>query len=297
MAVTFISKGYDAAPAGSAWADSHPTVGLAKYGVRSGNDWKVSAGSGLSVQIAAGRGFGCGVTDYTFQVETLTLEPVESGTRWDTIACRRDWRFDPRFSQFVKIMGGPAAAVAAGRQGTIGNLDDQPLALVPVTPDGIDASRIVDLRTWSGDGGGVVAAHDAVRAYLNSVGTRINVNGVDWLRRVGANDEPEWVKLVDASVPDTAWANLPMAQGFNPVNAEGWSGLKFAVRSGWVIVNGAVSRGSSWPTGITCAVVPAGLRPAVRIQGTNNAYVGPEGNVSLAAGSGAVSFSLTWPLF
>lgn len=99
------------------------------------------------------------------------------------------------------------------------------------------------------------------------------------------------------SPDDVPWTNLQMAQAFDPVTTEGWSGLKYAVKNGWVIINGAVKRATAWPTGITCAVLPASIRPAVRIQGTNSGYVGPEGNVSLAAGSVAVSISLTYPLF
>lgn len=99
------------------------------------------------------------------------------------------------------------------------------------------------------------------------------------------------------SVSDADWALLPMAQAFNHHTSDGWSGLKFAVRNGWVIVTGAVSRATAWDTGVTCAVVPGPICPTTRIQGTNNAYVGPEGNVSLAAGSSAVSIYLAWPLF
>ena len=43
-----------------------------------------------------------------------------------------------------------------------------------------------------GDGGGLVANHDLVRSFLNKTGTRLLINGTDWVRRVGLNDTPEW---------------------------------------------------------------------------------------------------------
>jgi hypothetical protein len=70
--------------------------------------------------------------------------------------------------------------------------------LVQVTAGQTQPTSIIDLRTWSGDGGGIVAAHDLVRSFLNATGTRLNIGGVEWLRRSGANDTPEWVKLGEA---------------------------------------------------------------------------------------------------
>jgi hypothetical protein len=64
----------------------------------------------------------------------------------------------------------------------------------------------------------IVANDDLVRSFLNATGTRININGVEWQRRSGANDTPEWVQLspgawevartVNASSTFTGTANL-----------------------------------------------------------------------------------------
>lgn len=302
MAVEFTSHGYDTTATTQyteiAWADAHPSIGLAKYGVRSPMHWKVTAvaGQDRTVTIAAGKGFGHGVTDSTYANDTIQLDTISSGSRWDMIAVRRDWTPTAGLTKFVKVNGGATAVIPGGRNSNPGGIDDQPLALVQVTAGQTQPTAIIDLRTWSGDGGAVVGAHDLVRTFLNATGTRLWINGIDWIRRVGANDTPEWVRVGDVTVADAGWALLPMAQAFNHHTSDGWSGLKVGVRSGWVSVTGAVSRATPWETGLTCAIVPAGLRPTTRIQGTNNAYVGPEGNISLAAGSGAVSFSLTWPL-
>jgi hypothetical protein len=200
MPVAFTSNGYDTTATNpyseGAWADAFPVIGQAKYAVRSPLDWKVTAVSGQdrTVSIAAGRGLGHGVTDKTVANDTIQLDTIESGSRWDMIACRRDWTPTAGESAFVKVNGGATATIPGGRQATPGNIDDQPLALVQVTAGQTQPTAIIDLRTWAGDGGGLVAKHDLVRSFLNTAGTRININGIDWIRRVGANDTNEWVQ-------------------------------------------------------------------------------------------------------
>ncbi|MDQ1053167.1 hypothetical protein QE394_001095 [Arthrobacter sp. SORGH_AS 212] len=201
MPVAFTSYGYDTTvdkPYGeAAWADAHPSVGTARYGVRSPLDWKVTAvaGQDRTVSINAGRGFGHGVTDKTVENDTIQLATIASGSRWDLIVARRDWTPTAGMTKFEKVSGGSTAAIPGGRIVGPGNIDDQPLALVQVTAGQTQPTAIIDLRTWSGDGGAIVANHDLVRSFLNSVGTRLQINGADWLRVVGANDTPEWRQL------------------------------------------------------------------------------------------------------
>lgn len=198
MPVAFISNGYDTTSTNpyteAAWADAHPSIGLARYGVRSPLHWKVTAvaGQDRTVSIAAGQGFGHGITDKTVDNETIQLDTISSGSRWDLIVCRRDWTPTAGESKFMKINGGSTAVIPGGRVVGPGNIDDQPIALVQVTAGQTQPTSIIDLRTWAGDGGGLIANDDLVRSYLNSTGTRVNIKGVDWIRRVGANDTPEW---------------------------------------------------------------------------------------------------------
>lgn len=226
MAVVFISNGYDTTAGNpyteGAWADAHPVIGGASYGVRSSTDWKVTAvaGQDRTVSINAGRGYGHGITDKTVANETIQLDTVASGSRWDLIACRRDWTPTSGVSQFVKVNGGATDVIPGGRQANPGGIDDQPIALVQVTAGQTQPTAIIDLRTWSGDGGGVVANHDRVRTYMDAVGTRLHINGIDWVRRVGANDTPEWyanptlktgiATLTVGQYGDFTW-NLPAA--------------------------------------------------------------------------------------
>jgi len=213
MAVTFITTGYGNTYSTEGWATAHPTIGLATYGVRSPGDWKVTAvpGQDRTVSIAVGRGFGGAVTDKTFENETLQLDPVESGVRWDIIACRRNWI--TATSSFSKVNGGPNMVLTLGRQSVIGNIDEQPLALVRVAAGEQVPSEIIDLRTWSGDGGGIVAAHELVKSFLNKTGTRLNINGVDWVRRVGADGDLEWVDVSKATLHGIAGALMGAAPG------------------------------------------------------------------------------------
>jgi hypothetical protein len=145
------------------------------------------------VSISAGRGVGNGITDKTVANETIQLDPIASGSRWDLIACRRDWTPTAGVSKFVKVNGGATAVLPGGRLYGPGNIDDQPLALVQVTAGQTQPTAIIGLRTWVGDGGGLIAEHDLVRSFLNATGTRLWIDGVDWVRRAGANDVPEWV--------------------------------------------------------------------------------------------------------
>jgi hypothetical protein len=195
MPVTFLSSGYDLSnPSRESWATAHPSIGLARYGVRSPSHWKVTAvaGADRTVSILAGQGYGYGITDYTYDAETIQLDPVMSGARWDLIVCRRNWIPAAGESSFQKVNGGPNPTIPFRSTGA-GNIDDQPLALVKVTAN--EPLEIIDLRTWSGDGGGIIANHELVKSFLNATGTRLNINGVDWIRRLDADGSPEWVNL------------------------------------------------------------------------------------------------------
>jgi hypothetical protein len=198
MAVTFISHGYDTTTGNPyteiAWADAHPYIGSSQYGVKAGSDWKVTAVSGAdrTVSIAPGFGWGAGVTDKTTANETIQLDTITSGSRWDLIVARRDWTPTAGETKFMKINGGATKAIPGGRLSSAGNIDDQPIALVQVTAGQTQPTAIVDLRCWATNGG-LVAKDDLVKGYLNQLGTEIFINGIQWRYVPGANDVPEWV--------------------------------------------------------------------------------------------------------
>ena len=263
MAVTFISNGYDTTSTNpyteSAWAEAHPAIGLARYQVRSSLDWKVTAVAGLdrTVSINAGRGAGHGVTDKTVENETIQLDTIASGSRWDLIACRRDWTPTAGESKFMKINGGATPVIPGGRVVGPGNIDDQPLALVQVTAGQTQPTAIIDLRTWAGDGGGLIANDDLVRSFLNSAGTRIFITstGIDWIRKVGANDTPEWISH---DTTESAADVSTFGPGFSAVTSN-WHKPRVRRSGNIVLLFGAVKRsGGDFGNMLT---VPSGFRP------------------------------------
>ena len=159
MAVTFTSYGYDTTSGNPfteiAWADAHPLIGSGRYGVRSAGDWVVSAvaGADRTVSIAPGFGFASGVIDKTTENDTIQLDTVSSGSRWDLIVARRDWTPTAGETKFMKINGGSVKAIPGGRSMIPGGIDDQPLALVQVTAGQTQPTAIVDLRCWATNGG------------------------------------------------------------------------------------------------------------------------------------------------
>jgi len=289
MAVEFFSRGYDTTSTNpyteAAWADAHPSIGLATYGVRSPNHWKVTAvaGQDRTVSINAGMGFGHGVTDSTPTNDTIQLDTIATGSRWDLIACRRDWTPTAGVSKFVKVNGGATAVVPGGRLYGPGNIDDQPLALVQVTAGQTQPTGIIDLRTWSGDGGGIVAAHDLVRSFLNKTGTRLNINGIDWLRRSGANDTPEWVKVhetgsVDLYGTGAALSGIPAAgtsflvqsgSFVGTSDGAGYTRLTFPKAFPNGLLSVQVTNGDGWASGPGVTFAPAG---SATLNGTSNFY-------------------------
>ncbi|TQJ60475.1 hypothetical protein FBY30_2743 [Arthrobacter sp. SLBN-83] len=262
MAVEFISYGYDTAPGEGlgelVWQEMFPGIGTASYAVRSPTDWKVSPVSGAdrTVSIAAGRGFGLGVIDKTVSNDTIQLDPITSGSRWDLIACRRDPTPTKGKSEFIKINGGSTQVIPGGRLSGPG-IHDQPLALVQVTAGQTQPTSIIDLRTWSGDGGGLVAAHDLVRSFLNQVGTRLSISGIDWVRRVGDNDTPVWVKLGEAGKVSLYGFSGGRVGGVPPADTQ------FLVQKGTTVIPQEVNGyGTIWlkpfPNGVISANVNNG---------------------------------------
>jgi hypothetical protein len=128
---------------------------------------------------------------------------------------------------------------------------------------------------------------DALTAkYPGMVVSRTDITGAPLERWDGA----KW------SATDVPWTDIALSDAFSPANSPGWAGAKYAVRNGWVIIDGAVTRGAAWAADQRITILDASLRPAVKIQGVNVQVI-PDGNVLIPAGSVAASFSATWPLF
>ncbi len=211
--MAFTSIGYDGTVNERQWAELVPSAGSSIYGVKGAGDLKVTAVAGqpLTLSVAPGSGWGHGVLDTQTANTTIACEAIGGGSRWDLIALRRDWQ---------PLAGGPTSVVAitgstdkvlpGSREVTPGVIDDQPLALVQWTYGQTQPSLIVDLRCWAGNGG-LVANDPLVRTFINSPGTRISIQGVDWVRRLGANDVEEWFRA-SVLTADYAGSTKPEAK-------------------------------------------------------------------------------------
>lgn len=98
------------------------------------------------------------------------------------------------------------------------------------------------------------------------------------------------------TVSDVPWTDLTLTDLFSPAVGSGWTGVKYAVRNGWFILSGAVTRGTAWGDDQRIADIPAGLNPGSKIQGVD-VQVTTDGVVYIPAGGVAASFSATWPLY
>ena len=168
--------------------------GVPDYGVYGVNDFKVTAHPSIpyAVLVKAGKAHGFGVTDAATTDQTVNCSSISSGTRWDLIVVRRNWQ--PNLggpSTLEAIAGGVNAEIPTSRKVGPGVEDDQPLALVKWKAGLSAPETIIDLRVWTANGG-LFAKDDLVRSYLTGVGTRVNINGVDWIRTLGANDVEGW---------------------------------------------------------------------------------------------------------
>lgn len=306
MAVTFTSYGYDTTTGNPyteiAWADAHPLIGSARYGVRSAGDWTVTAvpNADRTISIAPGFGFGSGITDKTIENETIQLDTISSGSRWDLIVARRDWTPTAGETKFMKINGGSTKAIPGGRLMTPGGIDDQPLALVQVTAGQTQPTAIVDLRCFANNGG-VTANDDLVKSYLNQVGTELYINGVEWRYIVGANNVPEWVATneptIHAPVAATGWA----ATGditVQPAGTKRQVTLDVTVkRTGPAFTLGSEAWEYILPLIPVAIQKPAGLKyPPILITGGTNhiiasAAVNPNGALSVRSTSGSYLFT------
>lgn len=164
-----------------------------------------------------------------------------SGTRYDLIVLRRN--ADTNTSSIVVIEGSateelPSREIWAPDH----QIDDQPIALVPVTNGSTVAGTPRDLRTWHSDGI-TVARHILVKSFMTRVGTRLRIGGVEWQREMNGSGTAVWVQAI-ALAPlnglgamsgpsGTAPAGTPLFfQGANDVfesNSSGYVRVTFPV--------------------------------------------------------------------
>ena len=200
--MTIRSVGFDGAISEIDWsAYLAPYLGTQPT-VAGANDYRVTAGKALSVSIAPGTAHAWGVTAVSDAAETVTLEPVTSGTRYDVIALTYDWAgtsITPTGAPtggrvtIEVVKGGNALAVPTlARDG--GVKAQQVLAIVKVTSGTTDPSVVEDLRQTHTK----VAYARSLLAMTGPAGTRYTVEptGRRYVMRATAGGVvqavPEW---------------------------------------------------------------------------------------------------------
>lgn len=187
------SVGYPGPITAVVWPDLADSLGK-EYTVGGALDWRVTSLSNgqLQASVAAGMGAGHGVRDVETVARTVTFDPqTSSGVRYDVVVARRTWG-TTKATTFAVIKGGatPAGSIAL-RNSTPGVLDDQPLAVVPISFGSSNPGTPIDVRVWQANGG-AVANDDLVLQYVNDPGSRILINGRVWHRTVTPGGQLSW---------------------------------------------------------------------------------------------------------
>lgn len=191
MAIT--SFGYKGTIDEVQWAQLAPVISSARYGVQGDNDLAVTAvaGADRTVRINTGTAWGSGVMDYVDAAETLQLQPVASGDRWDMVAVRREWALDPSGrTAIVAVTGTASKALPPSRQASPGSVDEQPLALVRVVAGQTQPAEIIDLRCWASNGGAQILDEVAFQ-YLAEPGATVWFKWRMWVYM--RNEAGSWI--------------------------------------------------------------------------------------------------------
>lgn len=159
------------------------------YSVEDKGDLKVTAGGtgDRAVTVAVGAAWGDAVLSKWTTGANLNCAANSTGsTRYDTVVIRRTWTpagTPTGTATLMVLTGGSAVAVAAGRLTDRGiTSSDQPIALVPVPNGSAVVGTPIDLRCWTGEGGGLVAEHVAALQYMGSKGSQVQIGPITYTR-------------------------------------------------------------------------------------------------------------------
>ena len=194
MTVTFTSINYAGPTTEVNWAKAAAALG-STYGVKGPSDWEVTKDptGTRQVKITHGDGHGQGVVDHTDLDDTLVLDTISAGTRWDLVCAKRDWQTGAKVTTFGKRTGTASREIPTGRLTTPGVADEQPLALVQLSYGQSVPTAVIDLRCWANNGGLVIADVMALD-YLGDVGTQAQLGSVTYIRGQDSAGNPVWVK-------------------------------------------------------------------------------------------------------
>jgi hypothetical protein len=280
--MTITTYGYAGEVDEIAYAQSNVLSGV-RYGVSGYADFRPTVGVGdRAVAIAAGEAMGGGVRAVNSDPVTVNHASVGAGSRWDMIVLRRDWSDG---SATLVIIEGTSTKALPTRNDDIGDVDDQPIALVRVVASSSVVAEIVDLRVFSGDGG-LYARDPLVLQFMDRVGTVIRIIDRLWFRTIGSGGSPTWARH-DVQW-DTGWVNA--------TGSSGWAWQYCQVRriGGVIFFRMSATRSVGWSTAAALASLPVGYRPDNAHAQANSAAVGgfvfyPNGSVQAGSASGGAT--------
>src|SRR5690242_2620347 len=166
------------------WAQLQAILG-ARYTVSGPGDARVtSVSTGTrEVTVAAGSIGGQGILDQITSDVTVQLPTVASGTEWFLIVARRTWGLTQATS-LTWIDAGSSATIPA-RNTTPGTIDDQPLALVPLTAGSTAPGTPIDLRViGASKTGPAIAFSTLALSYYDDPGAQVRIGTDVWTRVV-----------------------------------------------------------------------------------------------------------------
>lgn len=198
------------------WALMQKVLGQ-EYFVEDANAAKVTAVTTGTREVQVGAGYigGHGVLDYNSAPVTIQLpNPTGSTTQWFMIMARRTWGTSQ--STFFGYINAGTGATLPARSTNPGTQDDQPLALVAITPGQSVPTAVRDLRAVGfSKGGPYMASDDLVRSYMTRVGTVLRIGSATWTRT-----STDW----ERAPGPTERIALPTASGSGLITpASGWS--------------------------------------------------------------------------
>lgn len=253
------------------WGKSAISRG-ATYGVVGADDLMLtphpSAAYTLNLSTAAGF-YGHGVWDTSDAIETLpaATPPATGVKRWDMVAAHRDMQpVGGGPTTLILMQGNASRALPATRANNPGVVTDQPLWLVEWTGGQTQPTAIVDLRCWASNGG-VVAADDLARNYLNTPGARVMVGTKDWAYLPGANGAFGWVDLSAPAASVALW----LGNGSTAYSSQPAPTMRM-VSPGNVRVEGVFKPGTS-TDGASLLSIPTSMRPTYSPPVTQNKKV------------------------
>jgi hypothetical protein len=155
---------------------AHPTIPFALV-VKKGT----ASAFGVTAFVETAQG-----ADLVVQCDSQT-----SGTRWDIITVRYDWRPDAGGPSDIRAVNAGGKQIPSSLEKTPGSLVDQPVWLVRWTGNASAPAEYVDLRCFAGNGG--MMANDALALkYLFKPGATVRIGESLWVYQEIGNTQWDW---------------------------------------------------------------------------------------------------------